>query len=280
MCGMCSTFGMARVLRYVGNRETPEKELYGPREQLHWPKNIYSSPSEGLFARVPDILTAGFEKMESGIFAKPQMESIFPNLTYLSFANNYIYGTWAGLDRETAVMKEEEAFEVNMMEALVGWKAWSVEDGVLRSAQQAEVTWPADQPLVARCSTGCTEAPREHHTCGIYAGEDRDEAQRYANEPEDLIGLCYGWGRYVRGGNGWRSQFAYPKCFYLKQHQAELIEPLKTYHVPVYIEQPSLIYNPEEDGYEYRGAEADGDCRAYQDATAAKEGSSGDEEDS
>ena len=40
------------------------------------------------------------------------------------------------------------------------------------------------------------------------------------------------------------------------------------------------MYNPEEDGYEYRGEEADGDCRAYQDSLAAEEGSSSDEEDS
>lgn len=215
----------------------------------------------------PDLIFGDFALDHlSGLWVKPQPSyesgwlSMMPQIPYIF--------RWTWDESPPKPVPEEVPFEMNMMEALIGWKAWSVENGKLYSAQQAEIAWPADAPLVAKCENGCTEPPCEHHTCGIYAGGNREEAQNYADEKNELIGLVYGWGRYVRGGDGWRAQFAYPKCFYLKQHQAELIEPLKAYHVPIYVEQPVLMYNPEEDGYEYRGEEADWNLRTIEESAA------------
>jgi hypothetical protein len=73
-----------------------------------------------------------------------------------------------------------------------------------------------------------------------------------------VLGEVYGWGRYIRGDIGWRAQYAYPKCFYLKANQMNHVDFLRTFHVPIYIEQPIKIYNPEEDGYEHRNDEAHG----------------------
>jgi hypothetical protein len=160
---------------------------------------------------------------------------------------------------------------VNMMEALVGWKAWAYSAAKM-SIRTRGVVWPYDSPLAARCEHGACkfpDLPNESCGCGIYSG-DRDTAMEYY-ETGDVFGQVYGWGRYVRGDNGWRAQLAYPKCFYLKAGQANLIEGLRLYHVPIYIEQPQLIYNPEEDGYEYRREEADGDCRAFEESTPAED---------
>lgn len=97
---------------------------------------------------------------------------------------------------------------------------------------------------------------------------------------DNILGEVFGWGRYVRGGIGWRSQFAYPKSFYLKSSQVNLIDHLRPYHVPIYVEQPVLIYNPEEDGYEHGTHEAHRNLGAIKDAFAGEEDSAGDEADS
>ena len=60
----------------------------------------------------------------------------------------------------------------------------------------------------------------------------------------------------------------------LEYDDVELIEPLKKYHVPIYIEQPALIYNPEEDGYEYRKDEANGNFGAAEEPSAGEAASS------
>jgi hypothetical protein len=66
-----------------------------------------------------------------------------------------------------------------------------------------------------------------------------------------VLGEVYGWGRYIRGDEGWRSQYQYPKAFHLPVDAApEMLEGLKKYHVPIYVEQPQLLYNPAEEGYE------------------------------
>lgn len=171
----------------------------------------------------------------------------------------------------------EPPYEVNMVEALVGWKAWGFSE-----ERQVLVTrghhWPTNAPVVSAHTEfvggkeviRCKEIPNENCSCGIYAADSREGAQEYYDDG-DIIGRVAGWGRYIRGDSGWRAQFAYPQCFYLHSGQGNLIEWLRLYHVPIYIEQPQLIYNPEEDGYEYRGEEADGYCRTFEESTSAEE---------
>lgn len=174
-------------------------------------------------------------------------------------------------------MPVEPPYEVNMVEALVGWKSWGY-DEENKTLETRGHEWPKDFPITAACTefhggkevAVCGEIPNEAHSCGIYAADERVGAQEYYDDG-DIIGMVYGWGRYIRGNSGWRAQLAYPKCFYLKNSQASLIEWLRLYHVPIFIEQPTLIYNPEEDGYEYRGEEADGDCRTFEESAPTKE---------
>jgi hypothetical protein len=164
----------------------------------------------------------------------------------------------------------EPPYEVNMMEALVGWKSWDIlESGNLDTRGYI---WPVDAPIVAECvykqahqHTG--EIPSDRCSCGIYAADSKEGAIIHNR----IVGLLYGWGRYVRGTNGWRAQYAYPKCFYLTEDQFSYIDALKKYHVPIYIAQPILIYNPEEDGYEHRGEEENWNLRTIEESATAEE---------
>ena len=179
------------------------------------------------------------------------------------------------IEYEEPVLPPEPPYETNMMEALIGWKSWSFINNRLMTRG---CDWPFLAPLKAQCSTCAHEAiPTERCFCGIYAAGDRYEAEEYYDE-DDIIGQIYGWGRYYRGDSGWRAQLAYPKCFFLRHNQASLLEPLREYRVPIYVEQPVLLYNPEEDGYEYRPEEEDWDSRASTESSPSEEGNSSDEE--
>lgn len=249
-----------RILRYVGNREKPESELYSTEERRELlPAPTLTEPTELNFgSSLLHALYPEFEK-DGDLWVRPMSMPYIPS---------FLYGFSAPKPKPPSV------FDVNVMEALVGWKSWCLEDdGVLGSSMWPEIKWPVDEPLVAKCTSGCLDVPDEYHTCGIYAASTREQVLGYSDmNGEDFIGLVYGWGRYIRGVEGWRAQFAYPKCFYLNSGQIALIEKLKAYHVPIYVEQPQLIYNPEEDGYEYRGEEADGDSRTYTESFTAEEG--------
>jgi hypothetical protein len=106
---------------------------------------------------------------------------------------------------------------------------------------------------------------------GIYATDARPDGKKYSGQ---VMGQIYGWGRYVRGDKGWRAQFAYPKCFMLTESQVEFIEPLKAWRVPIYVEQPMRVYDPEEDGYGYGSNEENGDCGAAANPGAEEDSSS------
>lgn len=116
--------------------------------------------------------------------------------------------------------------------------------------------WLPEEAIPAKCKIHgpAHPVPGEFCSCGFYALDARINPDR--GYGARVYGEVYGWGRYVRGENGWRCQYAYPKCF----HACEDITPdemdiLKKYRVPIYMEQPILMYNPEEDGYEHRNDE-------------------------
>ena len=168
--------------------------------------------------------------------------------------------------------KTPNPFEVNMVEALVGWKGWKLGDSPIDSGQLISPSyggvWKPDEPFQATCGE-CTDIPHESHSCGVYATDALDGAKGYGI----VRGEVYGWGRYIRGDKGWRCQFAYPKAFYLDEGQGHLVEQLRAFHVPVYVKQPMLIYSPEEDGYDgHWNAETDGDCRAGEESNAGEAG--------
>lgn len=171
-------------------------------------------------------------------------------------------------------------YETNMVEPLVGWKGWQMEKPSIR-LNSGDVKahprlksnyshqWLPDVATVAACGNlmgiqkqPCAFIPNENHTCGIYAANEKSAAHG------GIQGQVYGWGRYVRGVDGWRSEFAYPKNFYIREDQMEFFDALKEYHVPIYVMQPMRMYDPVEDGFEgedaheYRPDEEDGSSGA------------------
>jgi hypothetical protein len=172
------------------------------------------------------------------------------------------------VEEEAEQEPEREQFEINLTEPLVGWRHWTWSKPAMSAAvglRSLNVTklWKPCEAFEAKCHLGWPRntnhrkdlVPTEDCTCGIYAVDgisDLPVMHRHSGGEELITGLVYGWGRYVRGENGWRAQFAYPAEFHLRSFQTQLIEPLKEFRVPILIDEPIKIYDPSEDGYENR----------------------------
>jgi len=261
-------FRGTRILRYYANREKPEPELYDPLERTI--QECFEIPPllhldlEAFAPHVKNPLLSDFEKGPSGLYVKPDDQ-----LDALTFR----WSTWASAITGAPLRQPEPPpaeidFEVNMMEALVGWKSWFFDGGMLTSAQnckwkpleQMEAMCPGHTQLYGGAPLKCRHIPAEHHTCGFYAVNHPSQVM----DDDEVVGQVYGWGRYVRGDNGWRAQFAYPKSFHLKAEQSDLVEPLRAYGVPIYLEQPMQVYFPEEDGYGHGQDNENGNLGAAQ----------------
>jgi len=269
-------------LRYIGNREKPEKELYDPLERYIEQCNVRSqadfaiSGDLSVFASIPNPMFSDFEKsVDSPLFfpSRQQGKSLLFS-SFMSAPAFWMNGPFA--EEKPKPRPEEVDFEVNMMEALVGWKSWEIngQTGILTSNHDCK--WKPDVATEAKCNVRCKKIPAEHHTCGIYGAESRYTARDYG----EVLGLVYGWGRYIRHDSGWKAQFAYPKCFYLKQEQMNLLELLKQYHVPIYVSQPVKMYDPSEEGYDgYWTEEENGNRGAFEVSPAFEEGDPGEDDE-
>lgn len=260
-----------RILRYVGNREEPEKELFGVEEVIHGHQIAFTPLSEFARMALPVTGLAGIKPLSFD--EKSKMTQLVESVTlpHLDFGGIYSQIVGMGFLPSPSLYEEKEEpkppepeFEVNMVEPLVGWRSWNLHEGLLVALRSGKRWFP--EKAVEAEHDGLhhhTGVPRENCSCGIYA------VNHLGSVPDGQVyGEVYGWGRYVRGDNGWRAQFAYPKCFYLAQNQPDLIDCLKKYHVPIYIETPVKVFSPEEDGYdEYRPNEAHGDSGAVEDSS-------------
>jgi hypothetical protein len=107
---------------------------------------------------------------------------------------------------------------------LVGYREWSI--GAEPNGRPLRLrslfhptTWPHDRPFSAVCLRSATRpdrsadpihdgVPDESCQCGIYAFRRPEfESLNGATGPK-VRGIVYGWGRYVLGTLGWRTQFA------------------------------------------------------------------------
>jgi hypothetical protein len=170
------------------------------------------------------------------------------------------------LEEQPPELVDKEPFEMNLAEPLMGWRKWLYSQPLgsaafaLRS-MNGTYAWKPCQAFTARCNVHSEQwgAPMKHAhkkslvpfdgcTCGIYAVDKIDNLPDRENT-QIVMGRVYGWGRYIRGNDGWRAQYAYPAEFRLRSYQQHLIEPLKEFRVPIFIDDPLQIYNPEDDGY-------------------------------
>jgi len=198
-------------------------------------------------------------------------EFLFPqSLPDLLFAPSPLFQYFMREEKEE--IKPPTEFEVNLTQALVGWKEWGIERKLLHSFHDGS-PWEPLSAYSAECVKHCKMVPNENHTCGIYALENRVGA--WEQEYDTVLGEVYGWGRYVRGGKGWRSEFAYPKAFYLRRDQEDLVKHLKKYRVPIHLQIEARVFDPAEGGYdEYRQDTPDGSCGTTEDSYSAEDESS------
>lgn len=159
-------------------------------------------------------------------------------------------------------------FETNLMEPLVGWKTWHIVDGRLCSQIYRRGSWPPGEPFEANCGDRCCAlSPALDCSCGIYARSEFKDVIEFLSEGE-ACGLVLGWGRYIRGAEGWRAQFAYPARILISRDSLRHMDKLKDYRVPLYVMEPMRIYDPLEDGYEYWDHEADWGFGANRESSA------------
>jgi len=228
-------------------------------------------------AQIPDVMEGAYTKTSdfAGIWVPNNpLDDLFSH-TPLTYANLLRMSGWmaaapsfwSSIEEKTEPCKpDSEEFEVNMMEALVGWRQWKVHPVKKYLMSQFDhdgsiTTWKPHKALAAKCHKEQHAVPAEFCTCGIYAKDSMSELDYIG-----VYGEVYGWGRYVRGETGWRAQYAYPKSFYLTAEYARNVHPntidiLKSYHVPIVMEQPVLFYSPEEEGYEHRKDEENWNIR-------------------
>ena len=107
---------------------------------------------------------------------------------------------------------------------LVGYREWSIRresDGLPPRLLSLfhPTTWPHDRPFSAVCLRPITwpervtppvheGVPDESCQCGIYAFRRPEfESLNGAAGPK-VRGIVFGWGRYILGTLGWRTQFA------------------------------------------------------------------------
>lgn len=196
--------------------------------------------------------------------------------------------TYANVTSASAPVEKKEVpqdeFEVNLVEPLTGWRAWWLDDNdMLRSLNQTDFCWPWEKRAEAECEHYSKHIPPvEACTCGFYAVDSKFQLREhgYVGQNGLVVGLIYGWGRYVRGDKGFRCQYAYPRCFYLDDATSSFVNKLTRYRVPIYFSQPMQVYSPSEHGYEhgYWENETDGDFRTGERSRTAEEASASEED--
>lgn len=130
----------------------------------------------------------------------------------------------------------------DLVEEIVGWRAWIVRLRELRTpilysvTRREWVAWPADRWTVAECAKD-HDPPGEKCSCGIYAARDRDQLDGlgYADGAIlHVIGEVGLAGRVVVGTQGWRAEKARPRRLLVPHDHWQLVELFeRAYSIPV-----------------------------------------------
>ena len=274
-----------RILRYIGNRPETEANIWDSLDSYlrQSPYLLLGETEAELLRRlkdkVSDPMFSDFYRDGPGTLWRKTDPNAFNQLFGVDFAMSIPLQRVAN---EAPEITQDE-FEVNLVEPLLGWRGWWLDDtGMLRSLNDTDFVWPREKRAEARCERFDHTPPVKKCTCGIYAVDTRQKlAEDFPTYQQGMVtGLVYGWGRYVRGDKGFRCQYAYPRCFYLDGmsdllHTVHGISGLRAYRVPIYIDTPVQVYSPEEDGYDgYWTNEADRNLGAYEESDTAEEAGS------
>lgn len=229
---------MKRIMRFIGNNPEPEQALYASVVEMRSAQSLAAA-----WKKLPPRRKR--HTIKARLIPAPPVPVLPPRI-------------------------KSEPFETNLMEPLVGWRVWKIAHGRLTSMYQHVEPWPPDEPYRAKCfERRCVESPTRNHTCGLYAKNDFRQVREFLHDGE-ACGVVLGWGRYVRGVDGWRSEFAYPARILIARDSLRDLEKLKDYHVPLYVMEPMRLYDPAEDGYEYWQNEEDWNFGAGAESHAQK----------
>lgn len=144
----------------------------------------------------------------------PSVPLTFANFPSLVFGNQWV--TWGDPEPPPNPL----APELTIVEAVTGWRRWSVNmfENFLFSNNKTK--WEPYQKLAAECKAPHQFVAKEcrgiHCDCGIYAYKTRAQSEKGENRPTEVThiwGEVYLWGRIVEHARGWRGQFGYPKSF-------------------------------------------------------------------
>lgn len=132
---------------------------------------------------------------------------------------------------------------------LVGYREWSVRREHNARPRLVSLfhptSWPSDRPFAAVCLRPVTwpyrpvqpihdAVPHEACQCGIYAFRQPSFESLNGATGLKARGIVIGWGRYVLGAIGWRSQMARVVALAEQEEGRELIEEVAhRYRVPV-----------------------------------------------
>lgn len=238
---------LERILRFIGNRPDPEPSVYTDEEA----------------ARVAMLARHAAEERA----AQPPAPKPKPRLPKPIRA------------RVIKPQPKPDPFQVNLVQPLVGWKAWHIRKGRLHSQLRGGL-WVPGRPFQAVCRFAkCLRTPGANCTCGIYATNDFQQVREFLNTGE-ACGVVLGWGRYIRAENGWRCEYAYPARILIARDSLHDLEKLKEYRVPLYVMEPLRLYDPKEDGYEYWKDEEDWSFGTSAEPSAAQDQDAGRDQDS
>lgn len=132
---------------------------------------------------------------------------------------------------------------------LVGFREWSIrrERGAMPRLVSLfhPTSWPNDRPFTAVCLRPVTwpyrpvqpihaGVPHETCQCGIYAFRQSSFESLNGATGFKARGVVVGWGRYVLGAIGWRSQMARVVALLGQDDQHDVLEEVAhRYGVPV-----------------------------------------------
>jgi hypothetical protein len=125
-------------------------------------------------------------------------------------------------------------------EEFIGWRGWTVNRNGLLTSVNSSMVWTPNEEFEAICTVGKTHSriPWAKCSCGIYATKDLSKLRSNGYHNTGVFGTIKMWGNCVDGGEGYRSQFAYPDVIYVPYMSWRLVEALRAYEVPVKLLNP------------------------------------------
>jgi len=122
-------------------------------------------------------------------------------------------------------------------EPVVGWRAWALDNGKLKSVFTG-TAWEPRKPLWSYNYDG--------QTLGIHCWKTQGQAFEYAKGVPGCYGPVYLWGKIAEHEEGYLAEFAYPKALVMLRESDPLtiMELEWDYGVSVTIEEEFMIPRP------------------------------------